>query len=203
MKFKNYLIENQEDKINEMIYLIKKDCQPFLKEWHKINKGPLLTGRKNEKSFNKKQVRKNRKPRDTPEELHKLVDEWFYKKFKLKLRSNSIFSTFSYRIVGVYGVPYCVFPIGDYTIISSEEIKDLYNNIDYLFYKKFSDSVLTYNDLSEEKQKEFQNILLKHLEKSNYKKGLRYHDNEQMINCKEYYILSYYIYNNTRIKDEI
>jgi hypothetical protein len=71
MKFYNYL---NEENIDEIISLIKRDCQPFLKDWRKTGNDFLYTGKKIKKDFIKKKVRKDRKPKDMPEETHKIID---------------------------------------------------------------------------------------------------------------------------------
>jgi len=76
MKFKTFLNETFIPKEN-ILKILQKNCGPFLNELKKHLNGELLyTGRKNVSSpFAKKQVRSDRKPTDTPKEIHQLVDK--------------------------------------------------------------------------------------------------------------------------------
>jgi hypothetical protein len=204
MKFKTYLNEESSEEIKS---LIEKDCQPFLKNWDNLGIGLLYTGRKVYISaISKSQVRKDRKPKDTPEEIHKLLDDWFYKKFGVRSRSNAVFATKNYDVAKDYGTPFLIFPIGKYTAISSDRIDDLYNEIERLFYYSFG---LIFNNnrlnsISNEDMERFKDRIIDMLKSSNYKKGLQIHDNEQMITCKEYYLVNEkhtnYLYNELEIK---
>ena len=71
----------------------------------------LYSGRKGIKEFAVKKARKNRKPKDTPEEIHNLFDEIFYKKFRIKLRSESIFTSSNQADIHIYGDVYFIFPV--------------------------------------------------------------------------------------------
>jgi hypothetical protein len=67
-------------------------------------------------------IRTDRKPKDTPLEMHQLLDKQFQKRFGIKARSNSLFCYFrninSYlRDRSGYGVPYYIFPIGNFKTI--------------------------------------------------------------------------------------
>ena len=71
-------------------------------------------------------MRDNRRPLDTPLWLHTVLDDWFYKKFKVRARSNALFCSFNDHLARNYGNVYRVFPIGKYQAISSFKVKDLY-----------------------------------------------------------------------------
>jgi hypothetical protein len=181
MKFYNYL---NEENIDEIISLIKRDCQPFLKDWRKTGNDFLYTGKKIKKDFIKKKVRKDRKPKDMPEETHKIIDNWFYKKFGVRSRSNAVFATFNEYNTYQYGDLFMIFPIDNYIVISSDKVKDL-----WLYFKRKENWILNPDDFNDKKKyKEDMWSILNDLE---YKKGFPRHRNELMITCKEYYLVNY------------
>ena len=200
MKIRKYLNEEDWFDLDEMLDLIEKDCKPFLKDWKRSGANDFLyTGRKNLGEFEKRKVRKNREPKDTPVELHHLVDKWFHKKFGIKARSNVVFCTFDVDEVYRYGDPYFVFPIGKYKAISSPMIQDLFLTMQSESYHTkdipmagFSFSKNGFKDLDklpDIKQKVIDNIIKK-MEKSKYTDKLIVHQNEIMLWCKEYYLVS-------------
>jgi len=134
--FADYLNEKITD-TEEIIYLIKKDCKPFLKDWQtKYNKKFLFSARKNKTvDFAKNRVRKDRVPRDTPVEAHNWLDNYFKKKFGIKFRSNSLFCSFDRDTISTYGMLYYIFPIGNYKMLSSSLIVDAYSSLDDIGFR--------------------------------------------------------------------
>jgi hypothetical protein len=195
MKFQNYL---NEDKIDTIIKEIKNKCKPFLKDWNKLGRDAFLYSGRSLRNvdFSLKKIRKDRTPKDMPLDLHVLLDNWFYKKFGVKARSNSIFVTFYVDETTLYGEPYMIFPIGKYTAISSAHVRDLYNELSKLhtYYfgcgrsLKFKDS---YNKL-DDKNKDFLNDkVIELLDKSKYEKGLKIQKGyEIMVITDECFIVS-------------
>ena len=183
MKFNKYLKESFVDEVEakRIIELIEKNCQPFLKQLNSNNfknDQLLYSGRDDGVEFSKKKIRKDRKPRDTPLDIHNWIDNWFYEKFKIRARSNTVFCTGdSISADGYNDNKYTIFPIGKFEIIWSDSIKDLYN------------TALMRKGLDYWKED-----FLPHKSKS-YKKGnlqsaiKSWH--EIMLHCKEYYILKY------------
>ena len=193
-KFFNYINETDTSLI---VDALKKDCQPFIKDLKKIKKGQeqsfLYIGRFIKTSFMKKQVRQDRNPSDTPEEIHKFVDNWFYKKFGVRLRSNSVFATFSFQLATAYGFPYFIFPIGKYDSYFSHNSKDLFLTLKKLYYDEMPASLESFKDYEnflDGEKIEIKKIILDWLNnQSKYQKGLKYTDSEIMIHCKEYYLI--------------
>lgn len=195
MRFYNYINEYR-DGLEKWKSLIKDKCKPYLK----LVKGSdrlLFSGRKNEKPVIMKQVRQNRKPVDTPLEVHELLDNQFKDKFGIRARSNSIFCYFkNINMVGsdssAYGDPYYIFPIGKFKTIWSPHIQDLFDEIQTIFeHKYFGDfDKRNWSNIREEYREEF----LEFLEMKNYPlrytdkpiKGMRSENTEVMVNCKEY-----------------
>ncbi|MCK5019545.1 MAG: hypothetical protein KAS32_20970 [Candidatus Peribacteraceae bacterium] len=134
MRLNGYISEAKELSFYDMITLIHKECQPFLKEWAPKQKGKseatfMYSGRRNEKDFVKKRIRKNRRPTDTHIDIHNDLDKRFTKKFGYPARSNSVFVTGDFSSTNRYGEGYMVFPIGKYQFLWSPKQKDLYENL--------------------------------------------------------------------------
>jgi hypothetical protein len=73
-------------------------------------------------------ARKNRKPRDTPDNLHYAADEWFRNKFGIPYRSEALFVTSNRIIAQFYGKSpdHCVriIPIDNYSYCWSSKYAD-------------------------------------------------------------------------------
>lgn len=182
MKFLNYLNESEEAIKREAmkrLELIKKDCNPYLNLLKKINyRYYLYSGRRKGYSgtdFSKKQIRQDRNPKDTPDDKHQFIDNWFYENFGIKARSQTLFCTSDTTIARVYGRLYYIFPVGKYEVIWSNKFIDLYNR--------------AYMDWDIERYKE---LFLNDYAKT-YKKGDKINalksENEIMLYCKEYYMV--------------
>jgi hypothetical protein len=132
MKLKKYLTMN-ESSIEDVVKVIKRDCKPFLKELEKVkNQGLLWRGsNQNITEYKKIKTRKDRRPKDTPKDVHDILDELFFKKFGWKVRSEGVFAHKVKGVVDHYGIPYIFFPIGKYRYVWHPKIKDLYNRIDF------------------------------------------------------------------------
>ena len=110
-KFYKYINEGIRDIAPEALEQFKEECYPALKDIKKNGYRFLYSGRQASETIIRKQVRKDRKPMDTPEPIHKLLDKEFYDRFKIRPRSGSIFAILE-DDVSFYGNPYYLFPVG-------------------------------------------------------------------------------------------
>jgi len=181
MRLHQYLNEDTWS-YDDMVSLIKSNCNPFLKDWQSTYKYNFLySGRKSSKDFDIKTIRKNRKPQNTSLDIHNIVDDWFYREFGVRARSNAMFGTFNRSMAEIYGNLFIVFPIGKYVMLSSDKVRDLYLKlgtelVDYTIWADFKVN------------EEVKATIINFLEKSNYKKNI-YNLNEQMVICKKYYMI--------------
>lgn len=147
MKFQNYVIE-EEQGLAYFIPKIQQECKPFIRDIKGATGTLFRVDNKNwDKPVWKKKVRKNRRPTDTPEELHKGIDELFQKKFGWKARSQAIFCwsiPFQYNVM-ILG-KWMVFPTGNYKYIWSKEIQDLWAYIEDISYKAGSEAIDYFQD---------------------------------------------------------
>ena len=175
-KFNQYIIENENEKNFE---LIKKDCQPFLKEiGNDVEEYILYRGMGSvSKNFLKKTVRKDRTPKDINKQIHKIFDKLFHKKFKIYGRSQCMFISGNETTASKYGTVYSVFPIGKIKFIWSPKVWDLFDQI--------RDKI----DRARNITKYCQSVVDKY-RKTNLKKAIE-SENEVMIDCNSYYAILY------------
>ena len=143
MRFYNYLNEYFYIENPKVISELKK-CKPFINDLLKCKPFSLLySGRRTSENWFVKNVRKDRKPRDMKIEIHNILDEVFYEKFGIKARSQTIFTTPNYNqtktYTGTAGSAYIIFPMGEYEIIWSDRIYDLYGEIVGMYSKTKKD----------------------------------------------------------------
>jgi len=133
MRLKKYIIETVDIgnrvSFEELLDILWRKCNPFLKDllrpgW---NGEFLYSGRNKTQDVFIGKVRSNRKPSDTNEKIHEILDEIFYDQFGFNARSNVIFCTGSYSEAADYGNVYIIFPMNKYKFVYSDTIRDLYN----------------------------------------------------------------------------
>jgi len=189
MKFKQFLL-TEDKSFNDVIRLIEKNCQPYVKDFIKADQPTQFFYRGYEGKVNDivmKTVRKNRKPLDTPIELHNALNKAFKKKFGVNLRSESLFVTNNNNIALDYGPIYMVFPIGKYSIYWSEKIRDLY------VYFNDNHNLIQWLKHTEKVNKEAE-LAVKTYVKGNLKKKLndgKVYSNEVMLLCDKYYLVNF------------
>jgi hypothetical protein len=124
-----------KDNFTDIINILERDCKPFLDEVKTNNIGPIFrgtqlvnnTGYYKVDGLYKRQVRQDREPRDTKEDISKLIDDCFEEKFGVRVRSKGVFTT--KKKIGTYGTPYLFFPIGEYKYYWNPLYYDLYASI--------------------------------------------------------------------------
>jgi len=182
----NYLKRSEKLKIfNDMTQQVEKNCMPFLRELRKRKESFLYSGRKASRdALIHKQVRTDRKPKDTPEKIHNLLDAEFKKQTGIALRSNSVFCTPDVIEAKKYGTVYVIFPVGgNYQLWHNPKIKDLWGKMIWIY-----DASRKYDIYTQEKEELaefFQEIV------SGYKKGFPPNNVEVMLHCKEYMGISW------------
>ena len=120
--------EDQLFDAKEVSKLIKSKCKEFIRDsegnilWrgYKSSAGSWYTGN----------VRGDRQPKDTPYEIHEALDEEFEDQFGWRCRSESIFTTGNKGMAQGYGPAYSVWPEDGYKFVWSEDISDLYQELD-------------------------------------------------------------------------
>lgn len=137
MKLAELLIEAEVAKLMD---ILERDCKPFLNAAR--GNGLLSRGIKDVGpakqvrlpsdvivDLHRKIVRKTRKPTHTDDKTHEVLDEWFHENFGIRARSETVFclgGNGNEAMLGLYGSPYLIFPIGDIKAIWSKKVTDLY-----------------------------------------------------------------------------
>lgn len=130
-RFQEYITEQsqRDTQIDQLVQNIARDCRPFLDEIDfGLNTNPLYRGMESSMGYGKIQVKKNRKPRDTPEVIHDAVDFEFKEIFGFRARSETFMATGTPRVAAQYGSIFVVFPIGNIDYVWSPEIPDFTSN---------------------------------------------------------------------------
>lgn len=178
---------NENLSLEEAVKIFHDECKPFQKEIgfnNRFDFDLLYRGMKNKPNFFIGNIRPDRRPTDTPVSIHEFIDNWFYKKFGVRFRSNAMFATKNSFSAATYGASYIVFPIGEFKYCYSNDIEDVY--VDMLDMIS-SDDFLNF---TEEEKDDYFDELTKKIENSNYtNQNLKTTENansEIMINCKTY-----------------
>jgi hypothetical protein len=207
MKFYSYLNEDDDISSSHIKELLEKDCKPILKL---INDKRIYFVRETDRfsshsTIQKVQVRTDRKPTDTPLELHKIIDNEFKRLFGWKVRSEGVFcwSRKLSRIDTSTDSPSdraCVFPIGNFKIVFAYvdffEGRDLFNYMARLYDRMSSTQYnfkRNYTDESPKFKRKFENEVIKAIGE-NYTSRISeltggILTGEVSIKCKEYYLV--------------
>lgn len=126
-------LEQTSRQISELAPTIAKESKPFLgnpSSPEDLLNNAVFRGFQSPPKFHSiKTPRTKRKPVDTPIEVHNVVDQWFKQHFGVKVRSVGVFVSTNKQQAASYGGPCYVFPRGQFTLIGSPHVRDLY---DYL-----------------------------------------------------------------------
>ncbi|MFW6130062.1 MAG: hypothetical protein ACOC56_02685 [Atribacterota bacterium] len=197
VKLENYL--NKEDKLlkaKELKELLNSKCKKFLKE----TKGDLFYrgAAKAIKTFEVLKPRKDRRPLNTPKELHDFLDMLFNSKFGWKVRSEGVFIMKSKSNVMFYGHSFLFFPIGNYKYVWSPYITDILYPLDTYMNNLFKLSVCDYkylknNQITELKDHIKNEILPKYINKDLQNAGDKY---EIAFKCDSYVLVNTEFFEN-------
>ena len=142
MRFYRHLTEQNYYSQEEVIEILQKNCSEYLKvlkslgSKEKILENMLYRGIKGkdkypEKGINKIKPRENRKPKDTPEEIHELLDDLFKRKFGWSVRSKGVFATSDVGNAKDFGIAFPFFPADGFKFVYTWDIEDLLTELDY------------------------------------------------------------------------
>lgn len=185
MNFKQFLLNessiDEPSELYELKSILDRDCSKFMKEigedW---DEAFLIRGMKSPSDSSgmvKLQVRKDRRPLNTPIKVHDLFNRMFQKEYKVeKIRSQLLFTTGKKTEASEYGDLYIIFPIGDYTYWWSPDVQDLYLGA------QNAETLSEWKDY-------FESIISSY--RNNHLKDAIESSNEIMLLCDEYYAVSW------------
>lgn len=187
---------NETEVFNEALDYIGKHCNSFLKEAMAGGKF-MWSGRRNVDNWFIGQVRKDRKPVDSSQRVHKLMDDLFLRKFGFRARSNAVFCTGSTSTTSYYGNTYSIWPVGDYRFVYSPDVRDIaveLENIEDLYNQEHGGFSLKLPKTKEKERDKRVDGWVKDLMSSytdkNIKNAIR-SGNEIMVNCDKYVALNH------------
>jgi hypothetical protein len=159
MRLGKYLkeIKDYGSNIEQLTDILRKDCDPFLRETKRV-KDFVYRGVRRVKGSHPMdglyqiKPRKDRKPVDIPIKLHDEFDELFRREFGWNVRSEGIFATGKRSTASGYGDVYLFFPIGRFDFIWSPYIKDLYDELEAA---SFPDDEFYPEDYDEEYERKY------------------------------------------------
>jgi hypothetical protein len=213
MRLLHYINEDRSS-AKEIVDILRDKCAPFLKELKKHRYYYMLyRGSKKHIPDDIMLVksRKDRKPKDTPPKLSKILDDMFFKKFGWRARSEGVFATPSFDSCSYYGCRSMFFPVGQFKYVWSPDIKDLYGHLDWRIQTYFDakpsyildveyniydeiGSNLSFDDWKEQFDiKEYLMGKIRELIEMYTNKGISRaleSDCEMSFKCKEYYLVN-------------
>jgi len=189
MRLQQFIFENKSITYDDIIR-IKNDCAEYFYESRFLHKNYPIYRRMNKKirTYDIIIPRKNRKPLDTPKEIHKKLDELFKKEFGWKARSEGVFCSGD-APSSVYGDLYYIFPIDKFKYVWSPDIRDLtleLERFDILYIEGDGKFIEGYD------YKKFHEILpqLVSTYKDNDLQSALRSGNEISLKCKKYYAIN-------------
>lgn len=127
-------------KFDEITKMIKKDCSQYYRfliknfKNKKVHNFPFLwrgTYARGDADISKVIPRKNRQPKDMPGDLHEILDDYFYKKFGWRPRSEGVFCAAARSTAEGYGDrPFLIFPFDGYKYLWNKKVDDLYSKME-------------------------------------------------------------------------
>jgi len=124
MRLEKYITRIDENTDEELLAYFLSEVKDYLKEqdgvrlWRAHNH--------NIKGIQKFSARKNRKPRDTPKEVHDFLDKWFKSNFGWKARSEGVFCSTTPSNIEPFGKNVDLFfPCNGYKYVWSNIIQDM------------------------------------------------------------------------------
>ena len=198
MRLKQYINETfdisyQKDVtiLDNYLSQIKKTAKPWIRM---AGDFPVFRGMKKTSIVMRKKVRADRKPKDTKQIEHEIVDKAFYDAFGWKPRSSGLFVVGDAITASGYGHLMMVLPIGKVSYLYSDAINDLYMALKGLSWggKDWDESdeddprniaAATPEDIKKNIIDKYTDKGIKNLSCSTCRQP------EIMINCKEYWAI--------------
>jgi hypothetical protein len=154
MKFTLYL--NEASNRSKVIYdeietieqvenvreILSKQCSEIY-NFYKLKGEFFFRGAKrNNDAFLLETPYQNRAPKDTPQDVSKLLDDAFERKFGWRPRSQGVFGVSNFDTARLYGQVYILFPVDGFKYVYSATIKDLYLHLRDMGYLGYTEESL-------------------------------------------------------------
>jgi len=188
MRLQQFIFESKDITIDD-IKQIKKECAEYFYESRFINRNYPMYRRMKRKirTYDIIIPRKNRKPLDTPKEIHDKFDELFKKEFGWKVRSEGVFCSGD-APSSAYGDLYYIFPIGKFKYVWSPDIRDLTVELEH-FGILYASPDGHYEKTDRKDIDEILPQLVSTYKDDDLQAALR-SGNEISLKCKKYYVMN-------------
>jgi len=178
---------------------IKSQCKPFLSQIKSLNLPGLFRGDKHLNFLvSVKKVRKDRRSLDTDQMDSDAIDDWYENKFGWRPRSQALMTSGRPGQAGGYGDLFLVIPVGNFKILWSRTVDDLFVKQDMM---KHSYNLLTWNQMGDEdspanieRRKGLDQLLgYDYVETDKLTKQMIYvaSGGELMVKCDKYWAINY------------
>lgn len=203
------IIKTYDLSYDEMKELLYKDCGKYIQLIKDSPKMYKRSAAKNPKSIDKRNVRRNRRPVDTPLVLHNMLDNFLYNKFGWYPRSDGLFVWTTPKMRKTTG-EYWTFPIGKFSVVWNTNIKDIFYTLGDWLMDNYD---ITWNWFVRKPKESKEQILNEFFEEQKNKLFQEYTDNilqslriphsvEVMVNCEYYYLINQNYDDYMRLLDE-
>jgi hypothetical protein len=196
MRLIQYINEEKIYKI--MIPKMEKECSKFIKDI-RGSRGNLIRSdfKKSNWEISKNKTRDERNPTDTSRSLTILINKSFKKKFGWNARTENVVFCWGNTKKIINSTARYVFPVGDYKFVYSTKVFDLYGNLhDPGLRKKLK--ITNKLENRQEELKILYNYFISNYLNTYSNKDIQravLYENEIMINCKYYYLVSHEVIN--------
>lgn len=141
----------KEDAIQEIVYNIKRFCQPYMKMNPDFIDNPLFRGKDLDGEYwIDESSPTNRVPVDMPRNMSAIIDSGMKAAGLKATRTNSLFCTGAYRQADQYGDLCVVFPQGDFNYTYSDVFTDLYTQREDVFFKIIYPAIIDKTEFDKE-----------------------------------------------------
>ena len=117
----------------QLVDQLHKKCGDAVKLYQGLNeKGEALYRgiKPGEFDFKIEKTRKNRNPRDSQKLAHTLFNKGLMQFGNIKWRSSTVFTSLDSSVAADYGEVFIVFPVGNFQMLQSKQIADMYSKLD-------------------------------------------------------------------------
>lgn len=177
--------------IDNIIAKIKKDCSLYLQE---ADEQLMYRGFNSNNVFEPMTIIKhfpNRKPVNTTNLAHTLLNDYSLEKFGWKIRSDTLFVSGNYNIASDYAYDannvYVVFPIDKFKFVWSSYVDDFYAGGENIPEPPV-DNIDTYIPTDEYRKEVYEFFDSLHYQADNLSSAIQ-SQNEIMLNAKKYYVI--------------
>lgn len=199
MRYISFLNENNE--LEEIVKILHDNCSQYRKESNNFQyllyRG-VSSSKYHSKKYDIKETKRDRKPSDTPLNIHNTFNEMLKKKFGWYGRSEHVLFCFGiYEYAESYGKVFNVFPFDGYKYIWSPKVKDFFQDLNELIsfntgkFVAFKDKMEQYYNKNEEQMKIILNNYIKEYQSTNLKRAIQM-NNEIMLYTKKALIVDYF-----------